>query len=171
MNLTAKSRYALKIMMDLAAHAAQGHQQRAKMAARQAIPLEFMDQVLSRLREHGLIVSIRGRNGGVALSRDPDKIHLWDIFIAVEDRFFPVLCVQDHHLCQGEAQCISSEAWNDVYAELQGVLARKNLKDLVAKWEIRRPPPGTELKNPPFCRGSQAGRNHIDNAQMPPTLY
>jgi Rrf2 family protein len=153
-NLTAKSRYALKIMMDLAVHQTEGHQQRAKVAARQAVPLEFMDQVLSRLREHDLIVSIRGRNGGVALSRPPVDINLWDIFVAVEDRFFPVLCVQDNHLCSGEAQCISSEAWNDVYAELQGVLASKNLKDLVAKWEIRRPPIGTEMKMLPFCRGS-----------------
>ena len=145
--------------MDLAVHEAEGHQQRAKMAARQAVPLEFMDQVLSRLREHDLVVSIRGRNGGVALSRSPAEINLWDIFVAVEDRFFPVLCVQDNHLCSGEAQCISSEAWNDVYAELQGVLASKNLKDLVAKWEIRRPPIGTEMKNLPFCRGSQSARH------------
>ncbi len=160
MNLTAKSRYALKIMMDLAVHEEEGHQQRAKMAARQAVPLEFMDQVLSRLREHGLVVSFRGRNGGVALSRTPAEINLWDIFVAVEDRFFPVLCVQDNHLCRGEAQCISSEAWTDVYAELQGVLKGKTLKALVAKWEGRRPPIGTEMKNPPICRGSQAGRRN-----------
>ncbi len=160
MNLTAKSRYALKIMMDLASHEAEGHQQRAKMAARQSVPLEFMDQVLSRLREHDLIVSIRGRNGGVALNRRPAEISLWDIFVAVEDRFFPVLCVQDHHLCSGEAQCISSDAWSEVYSELQDVLASKNLKDLVAKWKIRRLPAGTETDNAPFCRGSQAARRN-----------
>jgi cysteine desulfurase len=159
-NLTAKSRYALKIMMDLAAHETEGHQQRAKMAARQSVPLEFMDQVLSRLREHDLIVSIRGRNGGVALKRPPAEISLWDIFVAVEDRFFPVLCVQEHHLCNGEEQCISSDAWSEVYSELQGVLASKNLKDLLAKWEIRRPPLDTVQPISPLCRGPQAVRHY-----------
>jgi Rrf2 family protein len=68
-NITAKSRYALKIMMDLAVQEDHGHQQRHNIAQRQNIPLDFMDQITSRLRAAGLVASIRGRSGGFQLSK------------------------------------------------------------------------------------------------------
>jgi Rrf2 family protein len=159
-NLTAKSRYALKIMMDLAAHETEGPQQRAKIAARQGVPLEFMDQILSRLREKSLLVSTRGRHGGVALKRPPDTINLWDIFTAVEeDRFFPVRCVTETSpmRCANESHCISSDAWTEVYSELHHVLETKTLAYLLTRWEAHSPPP-VDAPSPMTCRGSAPDR-------------
>ncbi len=56
LNFTAKSRYALKIMMDLAGTVDQGLQQRQQIAERQGVSLDFMDHILARLRSKGLIV-------------------------------------------------------------------------------------------------------------------
>ena len=54
MNITSKSRYALKILMDLAERDPTGTgavAQRTDISKRQGIPLDYMDHVLSRLRE------------------------------------------------------------------------------------------------------------------------
>ncbi len=135
MNLTAKSRYALKIMMDLAAHQAEGHQQRHNIANRQSIPVDFMDQITARLRAGGLIESIRGRSGGFHLAKSSTDISLWDIFQAVEDSLYPVKCL-DHETCELEESCISVGAWRDVSLLVRAALSEKTLADSVEKWQM-----------------------------------
>ncbi len=137
MNITAKSRYALKIMMDLAANEESGHQQRHNIAMRQGISLDFMDQVTARLRSAGLVESIRGRSGGVQLGKPTTEISLWEIFIAVEDNLYPVKCL-DHELCDLEDQCISVDAWNEVFSSFKQVLVRQSLHELVVKWKNKK---------------------------------
>ena len=139
MNITAKSRYALKIMMDLAVNEEHGHQQRQSIALRQSVPLDFMDQITSRLRAAGLVESIRGRSGGFQLAKSPADISMWAIFEAVEDSLYPVKCL-DHEKCELEASCISSSAWNDILSVLKTELMKKSLFDVVAKWKLKKKP-------------------------------
>ena len=159
MNITAKSRYALKIMMDLTNYAGSGCQQRQKIAGRHGIPVDFMDHILARLRAAGLIESIRGRAGGFQLKQDPDHITLWDIFYSVEDSIYPVRCIGEGVHCEAEHFCISHDVWDDVYATIRESLRSKTLSEIVADWRTRgahAPPPRFHW---PECRGpSRASR-------------
>ena len=139
MNLTAKSRYALKIMMDLTLCEGDGQQQRQKIARRQGISIDFMDHILARLREHELIQSTRGRSGGFRLKRRPEEISLWDIFSAVEESLYPVRCMEDSG-CEFEVDCISLDAWSEVFQSIRSVLQSKNLRDVCERWKDRQLP-------------------------------
>jgi Rrf2 family iron-sulfur cluster assembly transcriptional regulator len=132
MNITSKSRYALKIMMDLAdaAEAADGLTHRSEIAARQGIPLDYMDHVLSRLREAGLIASTRGRSGGYRLARSRDEISVLQIFMAVEDAFQPVQCLDHTGNCRAEGSCSTRGAWSAIAGAISASLAKIALADL-----------------------------------------
>jgi len=54
------------------------------LAKTEAVPANFLAQILGRLRTHGLITSRRGNQGGYALARPPEEISLYDILMAVE---------------------------------------------------------------------------------------
>lgn len=54
------------------------------LAKTEAVPANFLAQILGQLRTHGLITSRRGNQGGYTLSRFPDEISLHDILMAVE---------------------------------------------------------------------------------------
>ncbi|MBI2602633.1 MAG: Rrf2 family transcriptional regulator [Deltaproteobacteria bacterium] len=160
MNITAKSRYALKIMMDLSLHEEGGHQQRHNIAVRQGIPLDFMDQVTARLRSASLIESIRGRSGGFKLSKASPKISLWDIFQAVEDNLYPVKCL-DHEKCALEGMCVSIDAWDEVFSILKNELQKRSLQEVVDKWrqgnthmDENAPSPITICSRPHYGQGS-----------------
>ena len=127
MNITSKSRYALKIMMDLAHYSplpsplpgplpsllpttlengsATGKTpgsaiiRRNDIARRQGIPTEYLDQIMMRLRGANLVDSVRGRAGGYRLGRNAESITLWDVFASVEDSIFPVECVAHGDRC------------------------------------------------------------------------
>ena len=54
------------------------------LAQTEEVPANFLAQILGKLRDHGLITSRRGNQGGYILARSPDEISLHDILIAVE---------------------------------------------------------------------------------------
>jgi Rrf2 family cysteine metabolism transcriptional repressor len=54
------------------------------LAKAEAVPANFLAQILIRLREAGLIISRRGNQGGYTLARPPEEISLLDIVVAVE---------------------------------------------------------------------------------------
>jgi Rrf2 family protein len=149
MNITAKSRYALKIMMDLAA-VPEGLTQRHDIAARQGIPLDFMDHVLCRLREAGLIASARGRAGGYRLARPADGISVLEIFTTVEDAFQPVQCLDGGQGCVVEHVCSSRDAWSEISQAISGSLSGIILADLVA----HRKPAGVPSASSTAATGS-----------------
>ena len=134
MNITSKSRYALKIMIDLAQlDADTPHTKRAGMAARQGIPPDYMDHILSRLRDKELIESIRGRGGGFRLRRDAKEISVWDIFSAVEDGMVPVQCMEHDKGCGVEPLCSSKEAWTEIVQAVHSSLHAIRLSSLAAR--------------------------------------
>lgn len=132
MNVTSKSRYALKIMMDLAERAQGGLVHRSDIAARQGIPLDYMDQILVRLREGGLIDSTRGRSGGYRLAKPAATVSVLEIFSAAEDAFQPVQCLEGGLGCVAEHVCSSKDAWSVISGAIRGSLSGIILTDLVA---------------------------------------
>jgi len=54
------------------------------LATAEAIPANYLVQILNELRNAGLIISKRGKQGGYALGRSPDKITLIEIVEAVD---------------------------------------------------------------------------------------
>ena len=54
------------------------------LARTEAVPANFLAQILGKLRAHGLITSRRGNLGGYKLSRAPDEISLYDIMMATD---------------------------------------------------------------------------------------
>lgn len=78
----AKVEYALRAVLDLALHPPGEAVQSREIAQRQGIPEAYLDQVLSLLRRHGLVASIRGAGGGYRLGRRPHEITVAHVFRA-----------------------------------------------------------------------------------------
>jgi len=133
-NFTAKSRYALKIMIDLASQFEKGVQQREDIARRAGVPSDFMDQITVKLKTAGLIESVRGRNGGYRLTRSPIGITAFDIFDAVEGvHLQPVACIEDMSACESDHRCQSKSAWSTIYSSVKAQLQSHSLASLVSE--------------------------------------
>jgi Rrf2 family cysteine metabolism transcriptional repressor len=83
--ISLKVDYACRVMAELARlHGSGELAQIGALAKAEAVPANFLAQILIKLREGGLIVSRRGNQGGYALARPPEEISLFDIVVAVE---------------------------------------------------------------------------------------
>ena len=131
MNLTSKSRYALKIMLYLSCYSSKGLVNRHDISSSEGIPEKYLDQILLKLRRSNLVESIRGRYGGYKISSDSEAISVWDIFRAVEDTIYPVECVDEHEgQCANSGACSTNEPWRFIFSLLQNNLKEMSLKDL-----------------------------------------
>ncbi len=128
-NLTSRSRYALKIMLDLSHRRSEPLVRRQEIVARQGIPSKYLDQILIRLRRSGLVESVRGRTGGYRIGRDIEQISVWEVFRAVEDGIYPVECVDEHHGCEFMKSCTAVEPWQVIFATLRSCLESMTLSD------------------------------------------
>ena len=83
MRISAKADYALRATAELAA-AGGGPVKGEQLATRQGIPPKFLENILSDLRQSGLIRSQRGSEGGYWLARPAEEISVADVMRAVD---------------------------------------------------------------------------------------
>ena len=85
MRLSTKGRFAVNAMIDVALREKLGPVPLSDIAERQQISLSYLEQMFSKLRQHGLVESTRGPGGGYALGHRTDNITVADIIGAVEE--------------------------------------------------------------------------------------
>lgn len=86
MRISAKAEYACVAMMELAACHGQDQPLRIKnIADSQGIPQRFLVQILLQLKTAGLVISVRGAQGGYQLARPPEQISLAAIINAIDE--------------------------------------------------------------------------------------
>ncbi len=82
MQISAKADYAVRAMIELAA--ANRTVKGDELAHAQQLPAKFLESILSQLRQHGLLHSRRGADGGYWLARPADQITLAEVIRATD---------------------------------------------------------------------------------------
>ena len=110
MKITAKSRYALRILLDLAVHAGPDPRPIKEIAASQGISEKFISRIAVPLRRAGLLATERGVKGGLRLARFPAKITLFDIVTATDGPLALVHCLARPGACKRQGRCAAEKA-------------------------------------------------------------
>jgi Rrf2 family protein len=91
--LSQKAKYAIKALLVLARAQPAGELAQARdLSERENIPKKFLDLILFELRQHGLVISSRGRDGGYALAKPAADISIAAIVRAVDGALAPLPC-------------------------------------------------------------------------------
>ncbi|GAB4402464.1 MAG: Fe-S cluster assembly transcriptional regulator IscR [Rhodoferax sp.] len=85
MRLSTKGRFAVTAMIDVALRDRLGPVPLSDIAQRHRISLSYLEQMFSKLRQKGLVVSTRGPGGGYTLGRRAEDISVADIISTVEE--------------------------------------------------------------------------------------
>lgn len=136
MKITAKSRYALRILLDIAINGGDGLRTIKEIAASQVISEKFISRIAVPLRRAGLLTSEQGIKGGLKLARKPEDITLLDIVVATDGAVALLKCLAHPGACKRRGRCASEIAWqkvNDTFAE---ALRSQKLSEII-KDQIR----------------------------------
>ena len=102
----------------------------SEIAAGEGIPGPFLERILARLRESGLVKATRGVSGGYQLAQAPGDIAVGDVVTALEGPLSLVGCVPDDGGCERAESCASRVAWRRLDSAISGALSSITLEDL-----------------------------------------
>jgi Rrf2 family protein len=129
MKLSVKVDYACRVLAQLARqHGSDGLAHIEELARIEAVPANYLVQILSELRNGGLITSRRGKQGGYALAREPEDITLLDIVEVIEGELLEITTAG-----AGQSSKNVSHVWKEVRTAFENKVRSYTLAKLAAK--------------------------------------
>lgn len=132
MKLSTKGRYGLRALIDLAQHSEHEAVSISSIAQRQNISESYLEQLVARLRKAGLVMSIRGAQGGYRLAKPADTISVGDVLRALEGNLRAVECAAlTQKGCQGSELCVAKYVWEKINESIAATVDEMMLDQLV----------------------------------------
>ncbi|NMA70285.1 MAG: Rrf2 family transcriptional regulator [Desulfitobacterium sp.] len=133
MKLSTKGRYGLTAMVDLALNAGEGPVSLRTIAERQGLSENYLEQLISGLRNSGMVNSIRGAQGGYVLGKKAEDIRVGDIIRVLEGPIAAFECEanDDPECCEKLDYCVTRTIREKVRDPVEDVLDSITLADLV----------------------------------------
>ncbi|KHK03601.1 RrF2 family transcriptional regulator [Desulfovibrio sp. TomC] len=126
MQLTTRSRYGLRMLLDIALHGEDGPVRIQDIAKRRNISVKYLEQLIRALKKAGFINSKRGPKGGHVLAVGTDQIRVGDVVRALESRPELTECVGCPEVCLISSDCITRQIWaratESIFRELDAIL-------------------------------------------------
>lgn len=129
--LSATSKYALRALTHLAALPEKETMLGKDLAARAAIPANYLSKILWTLGTEGLITATRGARGGYRLRRPPNSILLVEVVDLFDrSRIAPTCFLGEDRACSEEDACAAHALWREVRAVYTDFLESTTLADI-----------------------------------------
>lgn len=135
MPISRKCQYAVRAVFELAKHYGEGPLKIQDIATAQAIPAQFLEGILSALKQSGFVSSVRGQKGGYVLSRRPSEITFGDVIRFIEGPLHPVDCTAEGASpdCPLGPDCVFLPVWQEAEAAVTSVYDSLTYEELLAR--------------------------------------
>ncbi len=104
-----------------------------EISIEQDIPKSFLNKVIQKLINSGLVISHKGSSGGYSLACDPKDITLRDILEASEGPINLNRCLVTDGICEREEFCSVHTVWAEIQKSFIKTLDSYNIEYLVEK--------------------------------------
>jgi Rrf2 family protein len=137
MNLSKRSEYALRALIDLGIARELGRPilQVSELAAKERLPIKFLEQILTQLRGAGYVETKRGKLGGYSLAKPAGRIKIGAVIRLLDGPLAPIACVSKTAYarcsCPDEQHCGLRMLMFDVRNAISRVLDRYTLDQIV----------------------------------------
>jgi Rrf2 family protein len=132
--ITTLAEYGVICALHLARRAGEGPVTGRDIAERERLPVDYVEQILLRLRRAGIVSSTRGARGGYALSKPAADVSVRDVIAASELQTFDLHCVThpvEEERCSASHNCSIRPVWMLLQQRIDAVLEGVRLADLL----------------------------------------
>jgi len=143
MLFSTKAEYGVRLMVELGRQAGDGEDvspvSLSAVAEAETLPLSYLEHLVAKLRDAGLVTSVRGAHGGYRLARPAEEIAMLEVVQALEGPIAPMECFHElregrvlcSHEADGDQACATKLLWTRVQGGVTGALVRTTLAELV----------------------------------------
>lgn len=129
MQLNTKTEYAIRGLIGLATRGGENPVAIRQLCDTENLPVKYMERIFGKLKDAGLIKSLKGAYGGYVLNSDPATISLKDIMQALDDQPVKLNCDGKHGLREfcGGTPCTFLTVWEEIENEFENHLSEIRL--------------------------------------------
>jgi Rrf2 family protein len=160
--ITTLAEYGVICALHLAKRADEGPIRGREIASIEQLPVDYVEQILLRMRRAGLVRSTRGAHGGYELAKPANEVSMRAIIEASEATTFDLHCVSHpvgEERCSSSHTCSIRPVWMLLQKKIDEVLEGVHLSDLlhdevVVRTRVGfRPPEATNERRLPVLQG------------------
>lgn len=141
MRITTLAEYGVICALHLAKRVGEGPITGRDIAERERLPVDYVEQILLRMRRAGIVKSTRGAHGGYALGRPAENVSVRDVIAASELQTFDLHCVThpvEEERCSSSHTCSIRPVWMLLQQKIDDVLEGVRLSDLLHEESVVR---------------------------------
>ena len=156
MRITTLAEYGVICALHLARRTTDGPITGRELAEAEQLPVDYVEQILGRLRRAGLVRSTRGAHGGYELARPAAEVSIRAVIEASEATTFDLHCVTHpvgEERCSSSHTCSIRPVWMLLQQRIDDVLDGVCLADLLDEESVVRARVGL-TDAPPTAGGS-----------------
>lgn len=101
-----------------------------EISDKENISVQYLEQILNKLKKAEIIEGKRGPNGGYRLIQSPDSINMYNLFKILESKIELVQCDKSSKSCTGD-ECRTFYLWKKLNMEIEKILKNTSLKELM----------------------------------------
>ncbi|MBR6418989.1 MAG: Rrf2 family transcriptional regulator [Oscillospiraceae bacterium] len=132
MKISTKGRYALRMLLELAAHQDDGFISLKEISEHQDISKKYLEQIVPMLNKSGILRTNRGNRGGYMLAKSPRECSVGDVLRATEGSLAPVTCLEyDVNDCPRAGFCPTLFVWEGLNKAVTEYLDGITLQDIL----------------------------------------
>ena len=139
MLFSTKAEYGVRLLVELGRRGTEAPVALGTVAEAETLPLSYLEHLVAKLRDAGLVSSTRGAHGGYRLARPSSEITMLEVVEALEGPVAPMECfhtdregrVLCSHESDGDRACATKMLWTRVHGGVTRALAGTTLDELV----------------------------------------
>lgn len=134
MKISTKGRYALRMLIELAAHQEQGFMSLKEISENQGISKKYLEQIVPMLNKSGILRTNRGNKGGYMLAKSPRECTVGDVLRATEGSLAPVACLEyEVNDCPRAESCATLYVWQGLQKAVENYLDSVTIQDILER--------------------------------------
>lgn len=131
MIVSTRGRYALRVLIDMAEHSAEGRIPLKEIAERQQISQKYIEAIMTLLSKNGFVNGVHGKGGGYELTRKPEEYKVGELLRLTEGTLAPVACLEANApKCERKSVCRTIPMWSKLDEMIETYLDSVSIADL-----------------------------------------
>jgi Rrf2 family protein len=130
MKISTNSRYGLRALIYISQYKGDKPVTRQEISENIDVSENYLQSILKKLKDIGMINTFKGPGGGYRLSRPANEINLFDIIDSLETTTCLLECLDKPETCCKVDDCLSRPVWDGLSHVIQEYLSQYTLIDV-----------------------------------------
>jgi Rrf2 family protein len=138
MKISTKIRYGLRAVINIAEGNIKEHRlvRIKEISEDQNISVQYLEQILFKLKKKEIIKGKRGPNGGYEITKAPEDITILELYEVLDDEIRVVDCTEGENPRCIKENCRTICLWSKLDAALKDILSKTTLADLMKNKDL-----------------------------------